>query len=172
MAQSRLSRIEVFAFNEPQAIHHGMIASESDRYGILKLTSHNEHSWGSCIITNNAKSFDLIKWATFLRSIRNCQLDEALTIVNCQSTVWEPDQLVMVQMALLDLSAKLQGKFHTGHIQLDRLHVAVAGGNSQGGRLYYRPSKSLSGLSLQKRNWPDWNTTELIDKSIAYFSIF
>lgn len=128
MDQRRLSRIEVFVLDEPEPIHYGMEGAEGCRYGILKLTCKGGCSWGACLISANTKNFDLIKWSSFLRAICHCRLEEALDKVRREGSDWEQVKLELVQGALQDLKAKLQGKSLAGHIQQGRLYSVAAGG--------------------------------------------
>ncbi|MEK4102978.1 hypothetical protein NST28_02685 [Paenibacillus sp. FSL R10-2791] len=172
MDQRRLSRIEVFVLDEPEPIHYGMEGAEGCRYGILKLTCKGGCSWGACLISANTKNFDLIKWSSFLRAICHCRLEEALDKVRREGSDWEQVKFELVQGALQDLKAKLQGKSLAGHIQQGRLYSVAAGGsNSRSERLYYKPSKALSTASQQKHSCPEPDTADLINKSISYFSI-
>lgn len=172
MDQRRLSRIEVFVFDSPEPIHYGMEAEPDSRYGILKLTCKGGSSWRACLISANTKPFDLIKWSSFLRMIYHCRLEEAIDKVRTHGSEWDQTQFELVQGALQDLKAKLQGKSFAGHIEQGRLYRAVAGGrDSRGGRLYYKPSKAMSSVALQKHSYPEPDNNELINKSISYFSI-
>lgn len=172
MDQRRISRIEVFVFDSPEPIHYGMEEAPNCRYSILKLTCKGGCSWGACLISANIKTFDLIKWSSFLRTIYHCRLEEAIDKVRILGSEWDQTQFELVQGALQDLKAKLQGKFLAGHIHQGRLYRVAAGeGDSRGGRLYYKPSKAISGASLQKHSCLEPDTAELINKSISYFSI-
>lgn len=172
MDQRRLTRIEVFVFNSPEPIHYGMEATQDCRYGILKLTCKGGCSWGACLLSANTKTFDLIKWSSFLRTIYHCRLEEAMDKVHSEGAEWEQVQLELVRGALQDLKAKLQGKSCVGHIQQGRLYrVAAAGGDTREGRLYYKPSKTISNASFQKHSCLEPDTADLINKSISYFSI-
>lgn len=172
MDQRRLSRIEVFIFDAPELIHYGMEAVQDTRYVILKLTCKGGCSWGACLISTNIKTFDLIKWSSFLRTIYHCRLEEAIDKVRIHGSEWDQTQLELVQGALQELKAKLQGKFLAGHIQQGRLYsVAVGEEDSREGRVYYKPSKALSSTLLHKHSFPEPDTTELINKAISYFSI-
>lgn len=134
MDQRRLSRIEVFVFDSPEPIHYGMEADPGSRYGILKLTCKGGSSWGACLISANTNTFDLIKWSSFLRMIYHCRLEEAIDKVRTHGSEWDQTQFELVQDALQDLKAKLQGKSLADHIEQGRLYRAVAGGrDSRGG---------------------------------------
>lgn len=172
MDQRRISRIEVFIFEAPEPIHYGMEVAQDTRYGILKLTCKGGCSWGAFLISANFKTFDLIKWSSFLRTIYHYRLEEAIDKVRIHGSAWDQTQFELVQGALQDLKAKLQGKSYAGHIQQGRLYrVAVGEGASREGHVYYKPSKALSNHSLQKHSCPEPDTAELINKAIAYFSI-
>lgn len=100
--------------------------------------------------------------------IYHCRLEEAIDKVRTHGSEWDQTQFELVQGALQDLKAKLQGKSLAGHIEQGRLYRAVAGGrDSKGGRLYYKPSS----VALQKHSYPEPDTAELINKSISYFSL-
>lgn len=73
---------------------------------------------GAGILSAEGDHFDVIKWSSFLRSIRNHRLEEAIEIVQQLGAQWEPGQQEIVQTALLDLKAKLQGKVVTSHLQM------------------------------------------------------
>lgn len=168
MEQRRLLRIEVFVFNAPWPAFCGPESPGTSRFGILRLTCTAGCSLAQGILCADNMEFDLMKWSSFLRTIRHCRLDEAIEIVRRLSPEWEQTQREMVQTALLDLKAKLQGKVLSAHNQTEsQLHVAAAGNSSSPGRIYYKPSGSL----LYQRSWPELDTAELIDKSIAYYSI-
>lgn len=123
MEQRRLSRIEVFVFKAPWPAFGGLEISGSSRCGILKLTCKAGYSLAQGLLCEDDTEFDLMKWSGFLRTIRHCRLDEAIEIVRCLSPEWEQTQQEMVQTALLDLQAKLQGKVLSAHIQTEsRLH--------------------------------------------------
>lgn len=168
MNQRRLSRIEVFVFDAPWPFHHATESSGKCRYGVLKLTCKAGCSWGAGILSAEGDHFDVIKWSSFLRSIRNHRLEEAIEIVQQLGAQWEPGQQEIVQTALLDLKARLQGKVVTSHLQMvPYSRTAGAGGTPPFRRMYYKPSSSL----LHKGSWQEPDIAELMDRSIAYFSI-
>ncbi|MNB71640.1 hypothetical protein D3C75_182130 [compost metagenome] len=168
MDQRSLSRIEVFVFKAPWPAFCGPESSGNSRFGILKLTCKAGYSWAQGLLCANDRDFDLMKWSSFLRTIRHCRLDEAIEIVRRLSPEWEQTQREMVQIALLDLQAKLQGKVLSAHIQTDlRLHAVAAGNGLSPGQMYYKPSRSLK----HPQSWTGLDMAELIDRSIAYCSI-
>ncbi|MBY9078634.1 hypothetical protein KIH86_07945 [Paenibacillus sp. HN-1] len=169
MDQRSLSRIEVFVFKAPWPAFCGPESSGNSCCGILKLTCKAGYSWAQGVLCADHKEIDLMKWSGFLHTIRHCRLDEAIEIVRRLSPEWEQTQREMVQMALLDLKAKLQGKVLSTHIQTDlRLRAAAAGnGLLSPGQMYYKPSRSLK----HQQSWTELDMAELIDKSIAYYSI-
>ncbi|MEC0170150.1 hypothetical protein [Paenibacillus graminis] len=169
MESRRLLRIEIWVFDAPWPVSPGPDQAGNCRYGLLKLTCPAGHSWSQGLLWEE-KRVDLIQWSSFLRSIRRCRLEEAIQIVDRLGPRWEQSQRNLVSNALLHLKAKLQGKFIDTPVQTDYSYyhsVLAAGGNSSAGRMYYRPSRTLQ---LQQA-WPEPDPAELINKSIAYYSI-
>lgn len=169
MESRRLLRIEIWVFDAPWPASPGPEQAGNCRYGLLKLTCQAGHSWSQGLLWED-KRVDLIQWSSFLRSIRRCRLEEAIQIVDRLGPQWRRTQRDLVLSALLHLKAKLQqGKFIDIQVQTDSYFhsVLAAGGNSSAGRMYYRPSRTQQ---LQ-RACPEPEPAELINKSIAYYSI-
>ncbi|MCL6457636.1 MAG: hypothetical protein K6T85_06485 [Gorillibacterium sp.] len=150
MNERKLSQIELFAFDEPQCFYNEVGKLGNCRYGILKLTCGEEMGWGECIMSANTKAVDLIKWGAFLRDISKHSLDEAMAIVRRAGSSWQQNQLEVVQMALLDMSARLQGKSLAELVQIQHTLGIAVGAELSTTHNYRKTVKTSSNTWPQK----------------------
>jgi hypothetical protein len=117
MNNARLSRIELFAFNTRPSFLSG---SESSGcwYGVLKLTCGRQTGYGECILCADDNAVDLIKWGSYLKSLRHCSIEEAFEVVSLHGLEWAPNQRTLLQAAL-------DSMLQTGH---HRTQIAAGAG--------------------------------------------
>lgn len=171
MIQRRLTRIEVFAFEEPWPVHYGMECPGKGKYGILQLTCEGGRGWGAGILSGDeGDAPDLIHWSSYLRSIRHCSVEEALEILDLTQPEWSREQQQILRMALLNLQAKLQRRLAAVTLLAMNTgwrRIAAARDRTGTCALYYRPPIT----ALHRQGWPEPDTAQLIDKSVSYISI-
>lgn len=106
----RIIGIQVFEFDVPSCFHYDQGRMVNCRYGLLKITSSDQTGWGECIMSINENHFDLIKWSTFLYTLRKLTILEALKTIAAHKSLWGKVKTELVEMALLDLTARIQRK--------------------------------------------------------------
>ncbi|QGQ94664.1 hypothetical protein EHS13_07060 [Paenibacillus psychroresistens] len=106
----RIVGIQMFEFDVPSSFHYEQGRMVNCRYGLLKITCSGQTGWGECIMSINEKHFDLIKWSTFLYKLRKLTIQEAQIAIELNRALWGKAKTELVEMALLDLTARLQKK--------------------------------------------------------------
>lgn len=102
--------IQVFEYDVPSCFHYAHGKMIKCRYGLLKITTSEQTGWGECIMSINENQFDLIKWSTFLYKLKNMSLKGAYKTIQLHKALWGKAKTELVEMALLDLIARLQKK--------------------------------------------------------------
>lgn len=160
MDQNKLSQIELFAFDSPPFLLSGTGQSERCWHVVLKLSCGKQCGFAECILSADDTAVDLIRWGSFLMNIRNRTLEEALEIVRHKVSEWAKNQFELVQTALLKLA-------QVKYVQ----HRIAVGAELWEYRNHSILLKALPKALIPKQPHFDLNTTNLIDKSTAYFSI-
>jgi hypothetical protein len=106
----RIVGIQMFEFDVPSSFHYEQGRMTNCRYGLLKITCSGQTGWGECIMSVNENHFDLIKWSTFLYKLKKLTLQEAHETIEHNKALWGKAKTELVEMALLDLTARLQKK--------------------------------------------------------------
>lgn len=119
MQTKRISRIELYAWDEPDGIDEASGRLQYKRYGILRMTCGIYKGIGVCLLSSGTKREDVIRWGSFLRAFRACTLIEAWKVFEQRGHRWSTEQRKLVRTALMNLmenriQARLYGSFiHT-----------------------------------------------------------
>ncbi|MBR2567652.1 MAG: hypothetical protein IKE34_00480 [Paenibacillus sp.] len=103
MQTKRLSRIELYAWDEPDGIDEASGRLQYKRYGILRMTCGIYQGIGHCLLSSGTKREDVIRWGSFLRSFRACTLSEAWEIFEQRGHRWSTEQRKLVHTVLMNL---------------------------------------------------------------------
>jgi hypothetical protein len=106
----RIVGIQMFEFDVPSSFHYDQGRMVNCRYGLLKITCSGQTGWAECIMSINENHFDLIKWSTFLYKLKNLTIQKAHETIELNKALWGKAKTELVEMALLDLTARLQKK--------------------------------------------------------------
>ncbi|MEC0167330.1 hypothetical protein [Paenibacillus graminis] len=159
MSNSKLSRIELFAFDTRPSFIHGSEPSGC-WYGVLKLTCGQQISYGKCILCAGDNAVDLIKWGSFLKHIRNCTIEEAFELIRLHGQEWAPNQSKLLQAALDNM------------LQTGQLRTKVVAG---AGRYEHRANTCLSSrepvLHYIKQFKSHLDSSLLFNESVYYYSL-
>ncbi|ASA20152.1 hypothetical protein [Paenibacillus donghaensis] len=145
MNSARLSRIELFAFDNRPSFAHRSIQNGC-WYLVLRLTSGEHISYGECVVPMNGEAIDLIKWGAFLRSIHRSTLEEAFQTMQQMKQEWTSSQLSLLQSALSGML----------NAQYPRLTVAAGSARhvhqvfSKGNIIYYHFKNYAKDMFLPK----------------------
>lgn len=160
MDNTRLSRIELFAFHTRPAFMHRLEPSGC-WYGMLKLTCGEQISYGECILCADDNAVDLIKWGAFLKPMRHCTVEEAAGLIQQHEQEWAPNQQALLQSAL------------AGMLQTRQLRTEITAGAS---RKEYRIYSCIAGTEAapphgihESENPPD--SAMLFEAAVAYYSL-
>jgi hypothetical protein len=96
------------------------------RYGLLKITCSGQSGWGECIMSINENHFDLLKWSAFLYKLKKMTIHEAHETITLHKSLWGKVKTELVEMALLDLTARIQKKKFNEVIGLGGDHNTVS----------------------------------------------
>lgn len=161
MNNTRLTRIELFAFNTRPSFLHGT-ESSGCWYGVLKLTCGEHISYGECILCAGDNAVDLIKWGSFLKTASHCTIEEALELIRLHGREWTPNQRALLKNALESMKQS---------IQLLPVIVSGAGRYERRDNTYlHRAQPRLLKIMQDKRNL-DMDPSLLFDESVSYYSL-
>lgn len=159
MNNSRLSRIELFAFDTRPSFMHGSEPSGC-WYGVLKLTCGQQISYGKCILCAGDNAVDLVKWGSFLKNIRNSTIEEAFELIRLHGQEWAPNQRNL-------LHAALDNMLQTGQL---RMKIAAGAGRYEHRINSFLPSREpVLHYTKQSKSPPD--SSILFNESVSYYSL-
>ena len=159
MDSRRITSIELFAL-ETQPVLTGISGRTAARLLVLRLSIDEHVSYGECVISLNGRSLDLIKWGSYLRSIRNCTLEEALTKAQLQHKGWTTHQVQLLQAALAGLVRSVHPplKIASGSAKIEyQGYMSVSQRSSVSYSLYQRTG--------------GWKVSRLFEEAVSYYSI-
>lgn len=159
MDNTRLSRIELFAFNTRPSFMHRLEPSGC-WYGVLKLTCGEQISYGECILCADDNAVDLIKWGSYLKPMRHCTVEEAFGLIQLHEQEWAPNQRTLLQSALASIH------------QAGQLRSEITAGASRNEyriNTCYPGTESASQGIHQAEDQPD--SSLLFEEAVAYYSL-
>jgi len=108
----RISQIELYRLDVTKERHFSHGTWKNRQHVILKISAGNQMGWSEAIASKNTPDLDICKWGNFLEEIKGLTISEAFLYLKDSRNrkPWTKRELEFVEMALLDLSGRLQGK--------------------------------------------------------------
>ncbi|WP_355318905.1 hypothetical protein [Paenibacillus jiagnxiensis] len=116
MTEARITGIQLFEFDIDTCYQRGRGRLRGCRYGLLQINCGTYTGWGECVMSVNDRSFNIVKWASFLHSLKGMTIQEALITTGLHRILWGENKADMTQTALLDLCARMENKFIAAEI--------------------------------------------------------
>ncbi|MFB5268524.1 hypothetical protein ACE41H_17310 [Paenibacillus enshidis] len=154
MTEARITGIQLFEFDIGTCYQAGKGTLRSCRYGLLQINCGSCTGWGECVMSVNDSSFDIVKWASFLHSLKGMTLQEALITTRLHRILWGGNKADMTQTALLDLSARMEAE-----------------ANWKENEGYPEPASLRKFATHTAGTGFDLEPEELFQKSSAYYSV-
>ena len=110
IGEERITSIQLYQFDDPHDLPNGACVKEdcNCRYGLLRITCCGHIGWSECVLSENAESFDLIRWSSFLNNFRKPTLKEAYEAVDLFKGKWGTTKAELVCAALNDIASQLK----------------------------------------------------------------
>ena len=108
----RITQIELYRLDVTKERHFSHGTWKNRQHVILKVSAGDQSGWSETIASKNNPDLNLCEWGDFLKEIKGLTVSEAFTFLkdNRGRALWTKRELEFVEMALLDLSGRLQGK--------------------------------------------------------------
>ncbi|MCQ4087660.1 hypothetical protein [Saccharibacillus sp. JS10] len=182
MNDSKLSGIEVFAFDVRVDAEDQQSRRLIRRYGLLKLSCGTAAGYSVCLISEDVAPADLVRWSACLVRLRGLTLESADSVSGFQRLhERHAAQCALLRRALANLREALEARHASARLLLGLGAAGILSGfaarsSVRGSDVPHPPVRYAPDAVLRQRKLAAKiqgpSSSALMDRADAYYSIF